>query len=133
MEDGFAGAGAVGEDVEDDFFAVDNGELGSFFPIALLSRGEAFVENDEVGVEFLGLCDEFLGFATAEESGGRGGAEFDENLTDDGDAQIFHELDQLRQEFIAFAVRHVVGLHAEEEGAFAAFRVGGRGIEEVGH
>lgn len=63
LEPCFCGAGAHGEDVEDDFFAVDDGEVAFFFPCALLGWAEAVVEDDDIALEFFGACDEFLDLA----------------------------------------------------------------------
>ena len=135
LENGFAGAGAVGEDIEDDFFAVDDGDAGEFFPVALLSGREGFVDDDEISAELFGLGDHLLGLAAAEKGGGRGDAEVDEFAADDADVKIFDELVKFFEELGGLTGLHVVGLDAEEEGAFAAFGVvGGRSrIEEVGH
>lgn len=37
LENGFVGVGVVGEDIEDDFFVVDDGDVGEFFLVVLLS------------------------------------------------------------------------------------------------
>lgn len=63
LDAGFAGLGALGEDVEDDFVAVDDGEFGEVFPVALLGWGEFVIEDEEVGVDFFCVVEDFLGFA----------------------------------------------------------------------
>jgi hypothetical protein len=83
LEDGFAGLRAVGEDLENDFLAVDDGEFGEFFPVALLGGREGFVEDDDVAAFGFGELDEFFGFAAAKEGGRGGGAELDELGADD--------------------------------------------------
>ena len=47
---GFDGAGAGGEDVEDQLAAVEHLELGRFFQVADLGGGQVVVEDDDVGV-----------------------------------------------------------------------------------
>lgn len=133
LEDGFAGLGAVGEDIEDDLFAVDDGDFGEFFPVALLGGGEGVVEDDEVGFEFFGAGDDGVGFAGAEEGGGGGLAEGDEFAAYDADAEVGDEFVEFFEEVGAFAGGHLGGLDADEEGAFAAVGVGGSIVEEVGH
>ena len=118
LEDGFAGVGAVGEDLEDDLFAIDDAEAGEFFPIALLGGGELFVEDDDVGLGGFGLVGEFLGFSGAEKERGRGRAQVDERGGDDLEVEVFDELFQFREKFGALAGGHVLSLNADEEGAF---------------
>jgi len=118
LKDGFAGVGAIGEDLEDDLFAIDDAEAGEFLPVALLGGGKLFVEDDDVGVGGFGPVREFLGFAGAEKEGGRGGAEVDERGGDDLEVEVFNELLQLGEKFGALAGGHVVGLNADEKGAF---------------
>lgn len=63
LEAGLFSSGAHVEDVEDDFVAVNDAEVGVGFPGALLAWGEFVVDDDAVGVELFGLLDEFGGFA----------------------------------------------------------------------
>lgn len=118
LEDGFAGVGAIGEDLEDDLFAIDDAEAGEFFPVALLGGRELFVEDDDVGVGGFGLIGELLGFAAAEEKSGCGGAQVNQGAGDDLEAEVFDELLQLGEEFGALAGGHVMSLDADKEGAF---------------
>ncbi len=117
LEDGFAGVRAVGEDFEDDFLAVDDGEAGKLLPVALLGGREGFVEDNQLGAELLGAGDELVGFAGAEQGAGGVGTQVDEILADDLVAQIFNELDELVEQFGAFAGGHLGSLHADKKGA----------------
>ena len=131
LEDGLAGLGTVGEDLEDDFLAVDDGEFGEFFPIALLSGREGLVENDDVAALGFGEFDEFLGLAAAEEGGGGRDAELNELGADDGELEVFDELGEFGEELGAFAGGHRFGLYADKEGAFDFFWA--FVFEEIGH
>lgn len=121
LEDGFARLGAVGKDVEDDFFAVNDGDAGEFFPVALLGGREVVVDHNQVAFERFGPGDEFVGFAAAEECTRRGTTEVDECAFDDADVEVFDELLEFVEQFFAFVGLHLRGLHSDEEGAFAAF------------
>jgi len=131
LEGGLAGVSAIGENFQNDFLAIDHGEAGEILPVALLRGREGLIENDDVGAIGLGLFDEFLGLAGAEKEGGGGAAKIDEFGTCDGEAEIFNELGELKEEFGALAILHIVRLDAHEKGAF---EFGGAFVfEEIGH
>ena len=122
LEDGLAGLRAVGEDLENDLLAIDDGEFGEFFPVALLGGGQGLVEHDHVAALGLGEVDQFFGLAAAEEGGGGGDAELNQFGADDREFEIFDQLGELGQELGPFTLRHRFGLHAHEKGAFDFFR-----------
>ncbi len=70
LELGFVGAGAGGENVEDEFGAVEDFAVDDFFEVAQLVGGHVVVEDDDVGVELVGELVEFLGFAFADVGAG---------------------------------------------------------------
>ena len=70
LEAGLGGAGAGGEDVEDQLAAVEDLDLGRFFQVADLRRRQVVVEEDDVGVGGRGLLLEFLDLALADVAGG---------------------------------------------------------------
>ena len=113
MEDGFARLGAVGEDLEDHFLAVDDGQFGEFLPVALLGGREGFVEDNDVAA--FGFCefDQLFCFAAAKERGGGSGTELDELGSDDRELQIFDQFGEFIEELSAFAGGHVFGLNAD--------------------
>ena len=91
LEACFLGLCAASEDIEDDFLAVDDGEVGEFFPFALLGGSEAVVDDDDVA--FVGACefDDFGGFAGAAEEFFVHFAAACEDEFDDVDAEGFDE------------------------------------------
>ena len=122
LQHGFAGLRAVGENLQNDFLSVDDGEAGFLFPVALLGRGEFLVEHDDVGFLFLGQGDEFGGFARADEKFRLLVlAQVDEDGAGDGDLEVFDELLQFSQQFLAFAGFHVRGLDAHQQGTGYGF------------
>jgi len=129
LEHGLPGVGALGENLEDDLLPVDDGEVGEFFPVALLSGRKVVVEDDEIGGVGPGLGGEFLRLAAAEEKRRRGLAQGDERGAGDAEAEIFHQLTQLVQQFPSFTRRHLRRLHADQKGA----REAGFGFEKFGH
>ena len=130
LQHGLAGVRAVGEYLEDDLLAVDDGQAGEFLPVALLRGREVLVEDDDVGAVGLGEVGEFLGLAAAEEQGGGGRAEVDEGGADDVDAEILDQLLELAKELVRLAGGHRVGLHADQE---RALELGGLVGEKIGH
>ena len=61
------GLGALGENIEDDFLAVDHAEVGQLFPLALLRRSQPVVDHDHVALVGAGQLDELVGLPCAAE------------------------------------------------------------------
>ena len=87
LEAGLFGLGALGENIEDDFLAVDHAEVGQLFPLALLRRSQPVVDHDHVALVGAGQLDELVGLPCAAE-------EFFVHLA----AAIEHRLDHLDTE-----------------------------------
>jgi len=123
LQHGLAGLGAVGEDFENDFLTVDDGEAGFLFPVALLGGRKLLVDHDDIGTVFLGESDQLGGFATADQEFGLlAVAQVDQRgMMRDIEAEIFHEFLQFDQQLLAFARSHVRSLHSDEEGACGGF------------
>ncbi len=86
LEAAFAGAGASGEDVEDEGGAVEDFSGEGVFQVALLGRAELVVEDDE-GVVELGALGLQLGeLALADVGGGIGASELLDGAADDAGA-----------------------------------------------
>ena len=117
LEDGLPGVRPVGEDLEDDLLAVDDGHARKLLPVALLRRREGGVEDDHLGPVLLGLRRELLGLALAEQQGRGRAAQPTRLVLDDREAQVLDQLRQLGQELLALARRHLGRLHADQEGA----------------
>jgi hypothetical protein len=114
-----ARVGALGEDVEDDFLAVDDeGARGEFFPIALLGGGEFVVEDDDVGGELFGGGGDGGGLAGADEVAGVGFAVVDEFAADDRDAEGGDEFREFVEEAGGEGCVGGAGMGTDEEGAF---------------
>ena len=117
LQAGLGGAGARGEDVEDQLAAVEDFDLGRFFQVANLRRRQIVVEDDHVGVRGLDLRLEFCDFALADVAGR---IDFQTPLAeaaDDDGAGGGRQAAQFFERVIANpgAVRHV---HADEKGFF---------------
>ncbi len=72
LEPSFAGAGALGEDVEDQVRAVEHLGAEGLGEIALLSRGQFVLEQGEVRAPLLEQLGQFGGLAAADERRGVG-------------------------------------------------------------
>jgi hypothetical protein len=66
LEAALAGAGVLGEDVEDEGGAVEDFDVERLFEVALLGRGELVVEDDRRVVELRRLGDDLAQFALAD-------------------------------------------------------------------
>lgn len=116
MQHGFLGLGPFRKDVDDDFLAVDDADLGNGFPVALLGGGELVVENEHVGFEFLGLFEDFLHLALSEQVGGVGLAEFDDQFLGDGYVEVRSEFLQLVKQVVGFLAAHLGVLNSDQNG-----------------
>jgi len=76
LELAFAGAGALGKDIEDQGSAVENLALEDLFEIPALGGGEFVVEDDGIDLVLAAFVGEFGGLAGADEGTGVGGFEF---------------------------------------------------------
>jgi hypothetical protein len=121
LEAGFAGVGAQVEDIEDDFLAIDGGEIGFFFPGALLGGGEFVVEDDAIAVEFFGELHGFVGFAFAHEVSLVGVADEVADGFDDADVEGFDEFAEFFEEGFGFGFAVALEVGADEEGALDHF------------
>src|SRR5262249_52763122 len=70
LEPGLRGAGPGGEDVEDQFAAVEHLDLGGFFQVANLAWRQVVVEDDDIDIGGLDLLLEFFQLALADVGGG---------------------------------------------------------------
>ncbi len=76
LELAFAGARALGKDVEDERGAIEYLALEDFLEIAALRRGKLVVKDDGIDVVLSALAGEFAGLAGADEGAGHRGIEF---------------------------------------------------------
>src|SRR6266851_3918608 len=67
LQAAFLGAGALGEDVQDQLGAVDHLDVELFLQVALLARGELFVEDEQVEVSLVLQRVQRLDLALADE------------------------------------------------------------------
>ena len=67
LEACFFRLGALGENVEDHLLAVDDAEVGEFFPFALLGWSEAVIDDDDIAFVSASQLDEFVCFSRAAE------------------------------------------------------------------
>ncbi len=117
LEAGLFGAGAHGEDIEDDFLAIDDADAGVCFPGALLAGGELVIEDDGVAAEVLGFGDEFLAFSGAGEIAFVGVADEGEGAAADADAEGFYECGEFIEEGGGFFSVVAGEVGADEKGA----------------
>ena len=89
----FGGAGATGEDIEDELGAVNDANADGPFEIALLGGGEIVINDDDVGLGGFGIFLKFLNLALAKKGGGVGEGADLEKLSDDfgtgGEGEFF--------------------------------------------
>jgi hypothetical protein len=119
LELGLLGAGAAGEDVEDERRAVHDLAADLALEVALLRRRELLVEHDGVGA--LGLAHEpkVLDLAPADQERRRGPDALDDLLRHDGAARRVHELGQFGQVVVHGPLVGVAELHADDDGPLA--------------
>ena len=67
LEPCFPGLGALGENIENHFLAVDHTKVGESFPFALLGWGEAVIDHDHIAFVGAGQLDHFHRLAGAAE------------------------------------------------------------------
>ena len=106
---------ALGENIEDDLFAIDDRQARKFFPIALLARGQLVVEDDDAGVRRLGERDNFGGFTGAGEIRGMQGGNFHEHRAHNRQAERPDQFAQLLQQAAAFPHGLAADMHAHQE------------------
>jgi len=114
---GLLGLGAAGEDVQDDFLAVDDGQFGEFFPVALLAGAEIDVENDDIGLDTEGHGLDLLGLARAEVKMRRGAHDARDEAADDLHAHRVGQAGQLVQMLLGLQERRRGVVNADQEGA----------------
>jgi hypothetical protein len=90
----------LGEDVEDQLASIDDPQLERFFQIALLRRGEIFVDDDQIGAilaqAFLNLVD----LATTDQGCRRNVSHLLRELDENRGAGGFREALQLLKAFV---------------------------------
>ena len=86
MHLGFSTAGPDGEDVENEFGAIDDADADPVFEIFPLRRRELIVENQNGGFALLGEEFELFEFAGSDVGGGVGAIDGLRQFTDDGGA-----------------------------------------------
>ena len=94
--------GATVENVQDDLLAVDHGQAAEFLPFALLAGGQLVVEDDHVALQRLGLRDDFLRLARADEIGRLRTVDAREHLVGDGQAEGVHEFAEFGEQAACF-------------------------------
>lgn len=117
LEFGFVGAGAGGEDVEDELGAVEDFAVGDFFDFGDLSWGEVVVEDDGSGVELGAGGFEFFEFAFAHVGACDGALHSLFGFTHDDRAGLGGELAEF-SEWIALVVGGFGEADRGEHGAF---------------
>jgi hypothetical protein len=117
LELGLVGAGAGGEDVEDEFGAIDDFSLGGLLDLGELFGREVVVEDDGGGVEGLAEAAEFFDLAGAHVGAGDGLGEVLGQLADDDRAGLLGE----RAEFAERVGGVVVGVGEADGGDDGAF------------
>ncbi len=121
LEASLLGLGAQGEDIEDDFLAVDDGEVSIFFPSALLGGAELVVENDDVALEVFRHVDEFGALAGTHEVARRLLGDAHEFGGGGLDAQRADEFLQFLQQAGRLIGIAAVEVHPDEEGTLDHF------------
>lgn len=111
----FAGAGPLGEDVEDQRGAIEDFDGEDLFEIAILRWGKFVVEDDGVDGVFLTELRELLGLAGADESGRAGFVEFLNAVPDDFTAGGFGEFIQLSEGILDIEAGAIFEFNADEE------------------
>ena len=102
-----------GEDVEDDFAAIDDNRLHSFFEVLPLCGSEIVVENDEVGVGRLDHHFKLFNF-TAAKTGGRMGMLSElNNFADNGHSSGLGETFEFVKNLV-FGKRAGIGHHGSQ-------------------
>ena len=114
----FAGAGALGEDVEDEGGAVEDLAVEEALEIAGLGGGKFVVKDDGVDVALLAAVGELGGLALADEGGGVGAVEFLEAVANDVGAGGAGELGEFLEGFAGVDEATVFQLGADEEDPF---------------
>jgi hypothetical protein len=124
LELGLVGAGAGGEDVEDQLAAVEDFAVADFFEIAELVGGHVVIEDHDIGFVGFDALGDFLGLAVTDVGAGIDGVAGLGEGIDDESAGGFGE----GGEFAEGVARIVGGIgeeDADEDGAFGADGDGG--------
>ena len=128
---GDGGAGALGEDVEDEGGAVEDTAVHLLLEVAELRGRELVVEDHEVGVEGLPVFAHLLQFAAADVGAGVGAVEaLDDLLQADAPGGVEEE-GQFGEVLLGALHRHPCGTHGHEDGLLGDFG-GGEGIALLG-
>lgn len=117
LELGFVAGGAAGEDVEDQFTAVDDFAPRDFFDGGELLGGEVVVEDDGGGVDGVAKGFEFVDFTLAHVGAGDGALHVLGELADDCGAGLFGEGAEFA-EGVGFVEDGIGEAHGGEDGAF---------------
>jgi len=72
----FAGAGALGKDIEDQRGTIEDFAIEHLLQITALRRREFVVENDSIDIGAVAEAGKFVGLAFADKSGGVGSSHF---------------------------------------------------------
>ena len=121
LELAFAGAGALGEDVENERGAVEHLAFEDFLEIAALSGGKFIVENDGIDFFAAAVGGEFVRLAAADEGAGDGRVEFLRAIPDDLSAGAGGQLLQFCEGILEIPGRAGIELKADEENSLRGF------------
>ena len=122
LQAGFFGLRAFGEDIENHLLAIDHAEVGEFFPLALLRRREAVVDDDHIAIMRAGEAHDFIRLAGAAEQLFMHVATAGEHRIDDLDAQRLDQLAQLFEQRLRLIHFPRVETKTHQQRAFDHFR-----------
>jgi len=116
----FAGAGALGKNIENQRRAVEYLALEHLFQIAALGRRKLIVENDRINEVFLAKSGKFLRFALADVRGGDGGGHFLGAIANDFGASGFRKFGEFGEGFSHFGGLARFEFDANQKRSFGA-------------
>ena len=117
LEAGFAGVGAFRKNIENDLLAVDHTEVGEFFPLALLGRGETVIDDDHIALMGAGQLDHLVRLASAAEEFPMLLAAAAKHHLDHLDTEGFDEFRQFREEGFGLHGLANIKVKAHQQGA----------------
>ncbi len=121
LQAGFLGLRALGENIENHLLAVDHAEVGEFFPLALLGRGQAVVDHDHVALMGAGEFGDFRGLAGAAEEFLVHFAAAGEHGLDHFDAEGFDEFAEFFEQGFRLGRLAGIEIKAHQQGALDHF------------